>query len=325
MIAVTGGAGFIGSAIIWRLNTLGEENIIVVDELGQDDKWKNLVGLRFVDFINKNDFINNLEKGLKYNFNAIIHMGANSSTTEKDADHLISNNYEFTKKLAQFSLANKVRFIYASSSSVYGVKSVDNVTEDMALEPLTDYSKFKALCEDALLKYQSPEFTAVIVRPATVCGYSPRQRLDLAVNILTNHAVNTGKIKVFGGEQKRPNIHIKDIVAVYLLLLEIPSEKIAGKIFNAGYENHTVKKLADIVRNIVDKDKVELITVPTDDNRSYHISSEKIKKELGFIPRHKIEDAVEDLVKAFKEGKLSNSMSDSKYFNIKKMQEINLK
>ena len=140
MIAVTSGAGFIGSAIIWRLNTLGEDNIICVDELGQDEKWKNLVGIKFVDFINKYDFINNLEKGLKYNFNAIIHMGANSSTTEKDADHLIKNNFEYTKRLAQFSIANKVRFIYASSGATYG-----------------DGSKGFDDDEKAILKMLSPE------------------------------------------------------------------------------------------------------------------------------------------------------------------------
>ena len=108
------------------------------------------------------------------------------------------------------------RFIYASSSSVYGVKADDNVTEDLPLEPLTDYSKYKALCEEVLLKAQSPDFTTVVLRPATVCGYSPRLRLDLTVNILTNYAVNNRRITVFGGNQKRPNIHIDDMAAVYL-------------------------------------------------------------------------------------------------------------
>ncbi|OGS43988.1 MAG: UDP-glucose 4-epimerase [Elusimicrobia bacterium RIFOXYD2_FULL_34_15] len=327
-VFVTGGAGYVGAVLVTELLKKGYKvkvfDLFIYGEevLSEVRKNPNLECI-------KGDIRNQelLKKHIK-GCDTVIHLAciSNDPSFELNPELGKSINYDCFEPLVKISKVCGVkRFIYASSSSVYGVKSVDNVTEDMALEPLTDYSKFKALCEDALLKYQSPEFTAVIVRPATVCGYSPRQRLDLAVNILTNHAVNTGKIKVFGGEQKRPNIHIKDIVAVYLLLLEIPSEKIAGKIFNAGYENHTVKKLADIVRNIVDKDKVELITVPTDDNRSYHISSEKIKKELGFIPRHKIEDAVEDLVKAFKEGKLSNSMSDSKYFNIKKMQEINLK
>jgi nucleoside-diphosphate-sugar epimerase len=190
---------------------------------------------------------------------------------------------------------------------------------------LTDYSKYKALCEEVLLRYQSPDFTTVIVRPATVCGHSPRQRLDVIVNILTNHAVNMGKIKVFGGEQKRPNIHIQDMVDVYLLLLELPDAKIAGQIYNAGYENHPVRELAEIVRNVVSPDKVELVTVPTDDNRSYHISSDKIARELGFRPQHTIEEAVRDLVQAFAGGRLPNSMTDSRYFNIKRMQEVDLR
>jgi len=195
----------------------------------------------------------------------------------------------------------------------------------MSLEPLTDYSRYKALCEEVLLRYQSPDFTTVIVRPATVCGYSPRQRLDVIVNILTNHAVNTGQIKVFGGDQKRPNIHIQDMVDLYLLLLELPDARIAGKIYNAGYENYTVRQLAEKVRDVVGPDRVKLITVPTNDPRSYHISSEKIARELGFRPKHTIEDAVRDLVQAFADGRLPNSMTDSRYFNIKRMQEIHLR
>jgi len=236
-----------------------------------------------------------------------------------------SINYDAFTPLVEISQASGVRrFIYASSSSVYGVKEVENVDESVSLEPLTDYSRYKALCEEILLRYQSPDFTTVIVRPATVCGYSPRQRLDVIVNILTNHAVNAGRIKVYGGDQKRPNIHIQDMVDAYLLLLELPDEQIAGRIYNAGYENHTVRQLAEMVRDIVGPEQVVLVTEPTDDNRSYHISSEKIARELGFHPRFTIEDAVQDLVKAFVEGRLPNSMTDSRYFNIKRMQELNL-
>jgi nucleoside-diphosphate-sugar epimerase len=164
----------------------------------------------------------------------------------------------------------------------------------------------------------------VIIRPATVCGYSPRLRLDLTVNILTNHAVNNGKITVFGGAQKRPNIHIEDMADLYIQLLALPDEKIAGKIFNAGYENHTVMQIAEMVRHVVG-DKIEIITTPTDDHRSYHISSEKIKEELGFEPRHSIEDAVKDLVAAFENNKIPNSMQDRRYYNIKTMQALQLK
>src|SRR2546427_2912680 len=132
------------------------------------------------------------------------------------------------------------RFIYASTSSVYGVSEAPEVTEDHPLVPVSDYNKYKGMTEPLLLKYQSPSFTTVIIRPATVCGYSPRMRLDLTVNILTNHAVNKHKITVFGGTQKRPNIHIDDITELYVQLITIPAEKIAGETFNAGYQNHTV-------------------------------------------------------------------------------------
>src|SRR3989475_13087287 len=143
------------------------------------------------------------------------------------------------------------RFIYASTSSVYGVSEAPEVTEEHPLVPVSDYNKYKGLSEPLLLKYQSPSFTTVIIRPATVCGYSPRMRFDLTVNILTNHAVNRGKITVFGGTQQRPNIHVDDIAELYVKMLEYPDEMIAGEIFNAGYQNHTVSELAEIVKKVV--------------------------------------------------------------------------
>ena len=215
------------------------------------------------------------------------------------------------------------RFIYASSSSVYGVKEEKDVNEEMSLEPLTDYSRFKADCEKILTDYQTEEFTTVTIRPATVCGYSPRQRLDVVVNILTNLAYHKREIFVFGGSQLRPNIHIKDMAEAYIMLLESPKEKIAGKVFNAGYENKTVLELAETARNVIGDD-VKLITSESDDNRSYHISSQKIKEELGFNPQHSIKEAIEGLREAFEKGLLEDSLENEKYFNIKRMQSINL-
>jgi nucleoside-diphosphate-sugar epimerase len=206
---------------------------------------------------------------------------------------------------------------------VYGIKNEPNVHEEMTLEPLTDYSCFKADCEKILVEYQADNFTAVTIRPATVCGYSPRQRLDVVVNILTNLAYHKREISVFGGDQLRPNIHIADMVDAYMVLLKAPKEKIAGKIFNAGYENQPVRKLAETVKNVVGED-VKLINTPTDDNRSYHISSQKIKDELGFVTTHTIRNAVEDLCKAFDKGLLPNSLDNEMYFNIKRMQNLEL-
>jgi nucleoside-diphosphate-sugar epimerase len=194
----------------------------------------------------------------------------------------------------------------------------------MSLEPLTDYSKFKADCEKILAPYQSESFTTVTVRPATVCGYSTRQRLDVVVNILTNLAYHKREISVFGGKQYRPNIHIKDMVDAYIMLIEAPKEKIAGEIFNVGFENQTVTELSETVKKVVGDD-VKLITTPTNDNRSYHISSNKIKEKLGFVAKHSIEEAAIDLKKAFEDGLLPNSFTDNKYFNIKTMQCVELK
>src|SRR3990167_7146214 len=203
------------------------------------------------------------------------------------------------------------RFIYASSSSVYGVKAESNVTEEVSLEPLTDYSKFKVACEQILFRYASDDFICTILRPATVCGYAPRQRLDVVVNILTNLAYHTGKITVLGGKQMRPNIHIEDMVRAYLHVLESTKEKVQKEIFNVGYHNHTVMQLGQMVQQIVgQKRSVELVIEQTNDNRSYHVSSEKIAKKLDFQPKYSIENAVEDLVKAFETGKLQNTLDD---------------
>jgi len=215
------------------------------------------------------------------------------------------------------------RFIYASSSSVYGIKDDPEVTEDLPLEPLTDYSKFKAMCEDVLAEERVPGFTTLVIRPATVCGYAPRLRLDLTVNILTNHAINNGKITVFGGSQRRPNINIEDMTDLYVKCLQYDDAAIDGKIFNAGFENHSVSEIAEMVRASVGNG-VEVVTEPSDDLRSYHVSSQKIADELGFVPVHTIEDAVDSLVSAFEAGRVADPMANPRYYNIKTMQEINL-
>jgi nucleoside-diphosphate-sugar epimerase len=257
---------------------------------------------------------------------AVIHLACISNDPSFELNPALgkSINFDAFRPLVEISKNNGVqRFIYASSSSVYGIKDEPNVHEKMTIEPLTNYSRFKADCEKILAEYQSEDFTTVTIRPATVCGYSPRQRLDVVVNILTNLAYHNRKISVFGGDQLRPNIHIKDMVDAYMVLLTVSKEKIAGKIFNAGYENQTVKELAETVKSVVGED-VNLITTPTDDNRSYHISSQKIKDELGFETTHTIREAAEDLCKAFDKGLLPDSLEADIYFNIKRMQSLNL-
>jgi len=258
---------------------------------------------------------------------AIIHLACISNDPSFELDPELGRSINFDSFEPLVSLAKEKgvkRFIYASSSSVYGIKEEPNVTEEMKLEPLTDYSKFKAMCEEVLLKYADDDFIGLILRPATVCGYSPRQRMDLIVYILTNHAVNRRKIIVDGGSQKRPNIHIQDVTDLYVKSLEYDDGLINKKIFNAGYENYPVSELAEKVKSVIGPD-VEIAVRPTNDPRSYHISSEKIKDELGFIPRHNIEEAVRGLKEAIESGHLSDPMNNPMYHNIRRMKEIQLK
>ena len=256
---------------------------------------------------------------------AVINLAciSNDPSFELDPGLSRSINYDCFEPMIRATVeAGVSRYIYASTSSVYGVSDAPDVTEDHPLVPLSDYNRYKGMTEPLLLKYQSPSFTTVILRPATVCGYSPRMRLDLTVNILTNHAVNRRKITVFGGTQKRPNIHIDDITDLYVALLEMPAAKIAGEIFNACYENYTVAELADQVRRVVEQEFPELApipieTTPSDDPRSYHVSSRKIAETLGWRPKRSIEDAVRDVCRAFRAGKLPDSFDDPRYFNVR--------
>ncbi len=327
-ILITGGAGYVGAVLTPKLIQLGHRVKVIdlmmygedVFERGDFDKSK-------LEIIKGDIRDTALLKKAMVNVDVVMHLACISNDPSFDLNPELgkSINLDAFEPLVQISKAAGVkRFIYASSSSVYGVKEEPNVTEDMSLEPLTDYSKFKADCEVILNKYVDQSWTVTTIRPATVCGYSPRQRLDVIVNILTNHAFHNREIKVFGGGQLRPNIHIEDMVDAYLLLLEAPHEKVNGKIFNAGFENQTVDELANMVQRIVGAD-VKIIKSNTDDNRSYHISSKKIQTELGFKPKKTIEDAVIDLNNAFKKGLLPNSMTDKRYFNIKVMLNNGLK
>lgn len=326
-VLVTGGAGYVGAVLVPKLLQAGYQvKVIDLYLYGEDvlAAVKNHPGLEEI----KGDIRDRLllEK-IMPGCDAVIHLAciSNDPSFELDPNLGKSINYDAFLDLVDVAKNSGVkRFIYASSSSVYGIKETENVTEDLPLQPLTDYSKYKALCEDVLLSKREPGFVTLVLRPATVCGYSPRLRLDLTVNILTNHAVNNNKITVFGGQQKRPNIHIEDMTDLYIKSLQWSDEAIDGKIFNAGYENHTVMEIAEMVRQAVGE-QVEIITTPTNDNRSYHISSDKIKQELGFTPQHTIIEAVQDLVKAFAANQIPNSMTDIRYYNIKTMQHINLK
>lgn len=326
-VLVTGGAGYVGSVLTPLLLQAGYTVRVldlflygdhVFDEIeDQSNLVRIKADMRDVDV---------LKRSLQ-GVDAVIHLACISNDPSFELDPTLgqSINYDAFLPLVDIAKDSGVfRFIYASSSSVYGIKEELNVTEDLERKPLTDYSKFKAMCEDELEKRRSPGFTTFTLRPATVCGYSPRLRLDLSVNILTNHAINKGKITVFGGAQLRPNFHVRDCAELYVKLLEFPAKMIDGKVFNAGYQNLSINEIAELVRKVVGTN-VEIVATPSNDNRSYHISSEKIKQELGFVPRFSIEDAVQDLKAAFDANKVKDPMSNPLYYNIKRMQEVSLK
>ena len=328
-VLITGGAGYVGSRLTPQLLELGHR-VTVYDIcyygtgfLPTDHPAFTLV---------KGDLRDTptLAAALA-GVDTVIHLGCISNDASFELDEALSEsvNYSaFEPLVAAAKAAGVRRFVYASSSSVYGVSDAKDVTEDHPLVPLTLYNKFKGLCEPLLFKHQSDDFVCVCVRPATLCCYAPRQRLDLTVNILTNFAVNRGKITVFGGTQLRPNLHIQDMCDLYKLLLEVEDGKIAGQTFNAGYENMSVMDIALLVRKVVaeelpDLGEIPIETTPSDDLRSYHINSDRIARHLGFRPTHSVADAIRELCQAFRDGKLPDSFDDDRYFNVRRMKALN--
>ena len=323
-IFITGGAGYVGCSLVDKLIEKNYE-VTVLDLCLYGDnvfKDKSKVNLIKGDIRNQKLLSDNLPGHY-----AVIHLACISNDPSFELNPLLgkSINLDAFEPLIKISKDSGVsRFIYASSSSVYGIKEDMNVTEDVLLEPITDYSKFKALCEEICIKYSSKDFITTIIRPATVCGFSKRQRFDLVVNILTNLGINTGQITVFGGKQLRPNIHINDMVDAYLNVLGQEEKKVNTKIYNVGYENQPVIELANLVKKNIEQ-KVEIIQTETNDNRSYHISSQKIKNELGFANKYSIEDAIIGIKEAFKRNEFVDSLKNDNYYNVKMMKKINLK
>ena len=323
-VFITGGAGYVGCALTDYLIEKGY--IVTVYDLfiyGEDvfKKKNNLIKIKG-DIRDENLLKKSLEGQ-----DIVIHLAciSNDPSFELNPSLGKSINLDAFEPLVRIAKNQKVkRFIYASSSSVYGIKEIKNVSEDVKLEPITDYSKFKAECEKILNNYIDDEFCAITIRPATVCGYSRRQRLDVIVNILTNLGFHKKEITIFGGDQLRPNIHIKDMLRAYHALMIAPSDVVNGEAFNAGWENKSVHDIALMVKNSLDPD-VKLVVSKTNDNRSYHISSEKINKVLSFKTKFTISDAVNDLREAFEKKLLVDTLNNPDYFNIKKMQLIQLK
>jgi nucleoside-diphosphate-sugar epimerase len=263
----------------------------------------------------------------------VIHLACISNDPSVELDPELSRTVNFESFAPYVQAARQAgvrRFIFASSGSVYGVSDDPDVTEEHPLVPVSLYNQYKAKCEPILLQAATPEFVPVIIRPATICGYSPRQRLDLTVNILTTHAYCNRRITVFGGSQMRPNLHMRDMVELYVRLLEEPDERIAGQIFNAAYENFSVAETALRVRALLaaelpDVQEIPIVTEPSDDIRSYHISSAKLRNVLGFVPRYTIEDGARDLLQALRQGRLQDPLSNDLYYNVRRMKGCELR
>jgi len=330
-VLVTGGAGYVGSLLIPQLLADGHE-VTVYDTMyyGNDFLPADNPRLHLVTGdVRDADLFTETVAG----HDAVIHLAciSNDASFELDEDLSTSVNLHAFKPLVLSSKAAGVRrFIYASSSSVYGVSDSPNVTEDHPLVPLTLYNKYKGECEPMLLEELTDDFVGVIIRPATLCGYAPRQRLDLSVNILTNHGYNNGVVKVFGGSQLRPNLHVKDMVEAYRVLLAAEDAVIQGETFNCGFQNMSIADIAELVAQIVPKYRPELGDLPietssSDDLRSYHVNSDKITRVLGFTPRYSVADAIEDLCQAFTDGLLPDSLDDTLYFNVRRMKELNVR
>lgn len=328
-IIVFGGAGYCGSILVPQLLSEGW-HVTVFDTMWYEPNFGKHPNLQLIrGDVRDTATVAEACEGQEY----VLHLACISNDASFELDESLSTSVNldsFEPLVIAAKKAGVKRFVFASSSSVYGVSDSPNVTEDHPLVPLTLYNKYKGMCEPLLKKHTDNNFVGVIFRPATVCGYAPRQRLDLSVNILTNNAVNKGKILVFGGEQLRPNLHVQDYADLCKLLLTAPDEKIANETFNCGFQNMSILEIARTVKRVVEEEFPEKTDIPleiseSNDLRSYHINSDKIFSALGFKPRHSVEEAVRDLCKAFREGKLLNSFDDDKYFNVRTMKAIGAK
>ena len=329
-IFITGGAGYVGSRLVPFFLEKNYE-VCVYDTMyfGSDhlDQHKNLK-------IIKGDIrdTKKVETHCK-NYDIFLHLACISNDSSFELNEELSKTINFDSFEPMVIAAKNSgikRFIYASSSSVYGVSDQKDVKEDHKLLPLTLYNKFKGMCEPQLLKHTDKNFIGVIFRPATVYGCSNRMRFDLSVNILTNHAIKNKKILVFGGSQLRPNLHIEDYCEAVKLLSECDENKIKNQIFNVGYQNLSILEIANKVKKIVESkfeniENIDIELQKSNDIRSYHINSDKIYNILGFKPQKTIEYGIGEICDAFKNGLYQDSFDNINYYNVKKLKLLDAK
>ena len=324
-IFITGGAGYVGSALVPALLKKGY-NVVVYDLYIYGDVLEPHPNLRQIKGdIRDRENLMEASKGC----DAFIHLACISNDPSFELDPKLgkSINFDAFKNVTEAVKGGEIkRLIVAASTSQYGVKPADmDVTENTEAEPITNYAKYKIECENLLQNTDIGGTEYVFVRPATICGYAPRLRLDLSVNILTINALVNKKIKIFGGNQMRPALNIKDMVRFYELLLEAPKEKIHKQAFNVSYKNVTIRELAETVKKVIGDDSIEFEVVPSDDPRSYHVNADKMKEVLGFECKHSIEDAIKSLIEAYDKGLIVDGLNNPLYYNVKRMKEINLK
>lgn len=324
-VLLIGGAGYVGTELQASLLSLGYF-VRVFDTFwypaGILQKTNSPADTR-IEYIKGDVRDLSLLKKSMADIDFCIHLACVSNDPSYELDPNLAKDINFEAFVNFVPLMNSSsirRFIFASSSSVYGIKTEPNVTEELICEPISDYSKYKVKCEEFLLSHINKDITTTILRPSTVCGYSRRQRFDLVVNILTLSALRNGLIKVDGGDQYRPNLHIKDMVSCYLHVLESHSKLIDRQIFNVAGENLKVMDIANKVRKELEG-KPNIQILPVIDARSYRVSGEKIAKILGFVPKFSVDDAIRDLISAYRNN-LFHDLDSPEYYNIKRMQEL---
>lgn len=309
-ILITGGCGYIGSVLTPKLLASGA-HVTVVDIMWFGNYLSDHKNLRII----KED-IRNTDNILMDGVDVVIHLAniANDPCGDLNAKLSWEVNALATMQLVERAIQHNIKqFIYSSSGSVYGIKEEPDVTEDLSLLPISDYNKTKMISERVLLSYKD-SIIVQCVRPATVCGVSPRMRLDLSVNMLTMQALDNKKITVFGGDQTRPNIHIQDITDVFLHFIN-KGEKATG-IYNAGFENISI---LDIAEKVTELAPAEIVVTESNDPRSYRLNSDKLLA-TGFSPEYGVVDGIKEVIEAYKSGKLKNK---EKYYNIKTMKKLN--
>lgn len=308
-ILVTGGCGYVGTVLTKALLERGD-SVTVVDLMWFGNYLPDHPKLKVI-----REDVRRADRIPMDRVDAVLHLAnvANDPCSDLNSKLSWEVNALASMQLVERAIQCGVKqFIYASSGSVYGVKEEPQVTEDLSLVPISDYNKTKMISERVLLSYQD-SILIQCLRPATVCGYSPRMRLDLSVNMLTIQALANGRITVFGGNQVRPNIHIQDMIRAYLHLVELGTK--APGIFNAGFENISI---LDIAKMVTESVPAEIVVSESNDPRSYRLNSDKFMA-TGFRPKYGVRDAIREIIEAWQSGKLKN---DEIHYNIKVMKKL---